>query len=86
LASEAVVKATGDIEMCAAGSTAVRRFIEKYQPLLGLHGHIHEGIGANYIGRTLCINPGSEYAQGILRGVIIVIDNEKIKNYQFVSG
>lgn len=70
----------------AAGSTAVRNAIEKYQPLLGLHGHIHESRGAVYIGRTFCVNPGSEYGEGILRGVIINLEKDKIKSYQFVSG
>lgn len=54
-----------------AGSQAVREVIEQYQPLLGLHGHIHESSGFRYIGKTLCINPGSEYEQGLLRGYII---------------
>ena len=46
------------------GSTALREAIQKHQPLLGLHGHIHEGRGATRIGKTLCINPGSMYEQG----------------------
>jgi Icc-related predicted phosphoesterase len=43
------------------GSIAVRRFIEDRQPLLTLHGHIHEsarltGLWKIRIGRTTCIN------------------------------
>ena len=43
------------------GSIAVRRFIEERQPLLTLHGHVHEsarltGIWKIRIGRTTCIN------------------------------
>ena len=43
--------------------------IEEYQPLLALHGHIHESRGAATIGRTLAINSGSEYASGRIHGV-----------------
>jgi hypothetical protein len=60
--------------------------IEKYQPLLGLHGHIHESRGAQKAGRTLMINPGSEYSEGILKGVIIMLDKKKVKDYVFTQG
>ncbi|MBS7621196.1 metallophosphoesterase [Candidatus Bathyarchaeota archaeon] len=73
-------------EFVNAGSVAVRDAIMKHQPLLGLHGHIHESRGAIKIGRTLCINPGSEYSEGILRAAIINIAKDKILSYQFVSG
>jgi Icc-related predicted phosphoesterase len=76
----------GQVVMFGAGSSAVRTTIEKYQPLLGLHGHIHESRNATQIGRTLCINPGSEYSEGILRGAIITLDKDKIKSYQLSSG
>lgn len=59
------------------GSTAVRAVIEKYQPLVGMHGHIHESVGFTNIGRTLCVNPGSEYREGILKGFIITVDEGK---------
>lgn len=68
------------------GSTALRKAIEKTQPLLGLHGHIHEGRGATRIGKTLCINPGSMYEQGTLLGAIVVLGNHKIENYVLTSG
>ena len=70
------------------GSTAVRAVIEKYQPLLSLHGHIHESRGVAKIGKTLCINPGSEYEQGILRGAVINFDekSKKVKSHLLVSG
>jgi hypothetical protein len=64
----------------------VKRLIEKYQPLLGLHGHIHESRGAQKVGRTLLINPGSEYSEGILKGVVIMFNKGKIKDYVFTSG
>ncbi len=76
----------GQFHEVPVGSEAVRVCIERYQPLLGLHGHIHESRGAFRIGRTLCLNPGSEYSEGILRGVIIDLDKKGIKNYQFISG
>lgn len=72
--------------MTACGSIAVRHAIEKYQPILGLHGHIHESRGVYKIGRTLCLNPGSEYSEGILRGVIIEIRDGKVKDFLFTQG
>ena len=72
--------------MYGAGSPAVREAIEKYQPVLSLHGHIHESRGATHIGRTLAVNPGSEYSEGILRGVQVTLTVEGVKNYQFTSG
>src|SRR5687768_15143501 len=68
------------------GSTAVRKAIEETQPLLGLHGHIHEGRGTSRIGKTLCINPGSMYEQGTLLGAIIVLEKNKIENYVLTTG
>jgi hypothetical protein len=53
------------------GSHAVREAIKRYQPVVGLHGHIHESRGAQKIGRTLCVNPGSDYSSGVLRGAVI---------------
>jgi len=76
----------GNVLMVPVGSTAVRAAIEKYQPLLGLHGHIHECKAAVKIGRTLCINGGSEYGEGILRGTIINLDDKGLRSYQFVAG
>ena len=73
-------------EMVNVGSTAVLKAIKEYQPLLGLHGHIHESRASQKIGRTVCVNPGSEYSEGILRGVIITLDETKVKNVQFTSG
>ncbi len=69
------------------GSTAVRQAIERHQPLLSLHGHIHESKGAIKIGKTLSINPGSAYEEGMLMGAIIQLDPKKgIKSYQLVNG
>ena len=68
------------------GSTALRKAIEKHQPLLGLHGHIHEGRGATRIGKTLCINPGSMYEQGTLLGAIVKLGRHKVENYVLTTG
>ncbi len=69
------------------GSKAVREAIEKYQPLLGLHGHIHESKGYFEIGKTKCYNPGSEYTEGILRGLLVDLDIKKgVKDFMFTSG
>ncbi|HWD76584.1 MAG TPA: hypothetical protein VG371_15725 [Solirubrobacteraceae bacterium] len=69
-----------------AGSTAVREAIERVQPLLGLHGHIHESKGDVRIGRTLCVNPGSDYASGRLHGVLLDVTPESIERHIFTEG
>jgi hypothetical protein len=80
------VIAGGEIVMASGGSISVRKAIETYQPLLGLHGHIHEAKGFLKIGRTLCINPGSEYGEGILRGVLVELDDATVKNFLLTQG
>jgi len=72
--------------MIPVGSKALREAIEKVQPLLSLHGHIHEGRGTTRIGKTLCINPGSMYEQGALLGAIVMLGRNKIENYMLTSG
>jgi hypothetical protein len=72
--------------MHGAGSQSVRKAIETHQPVLGLHGHIHESAAAARIGRTLCVNPGSEYGEGRLRGVLVNLSDGKIDGYQMTSG
>ena len=69
----------GGIEMRPVGSTACRQVIERYQPLLGLHGHLHESRGQHKLGKTLCVNPGSEYTEGALRGAVIDLHTRKRK-------
>ena len=73
-------------EVSPVGSTAVRQAIEEHQPLLCLHGHIHESPGSVRIGRTLAINPGSEYGEGVLRGVLITVGGGKILRRQATTG
>ncbi len=69
-----------------AGSKAVRKVVEKYQPLLLLTGHIHESRGLVKVGRTTVINPGSEYGEGVLRGCIFTLEPGKVVGYQMTSG
>jgi Icc-related predicted phosphoesterase len=68
------------------GSSALRKAIEQTQPLLGLHGHIHEGRGSTRIGKTLCINPGSMYEQGTLLGALVKLGKNKIESYVLTTG
>jgi hypothetical protein len=69
-----------------AGSQSIRAAIEKHKPMLGLHGHIHESQSVAKIGRTTCVNPGSEYGEGILRGCLINFVDGEVKGYQMTSG
>lgn len=80
------VTAMGQVQIISAGSTSVRKAIEQHQPLLGVHGHIHESRGIVMLGRTLCANPGSEYSEGILRGFLADLDKDKVKSYLLTSG
>jgi Icc-related predicted phosphoesterase len=69
------------------GSTAVRDAIMKHQPLLSLHGHIHEAKGTARLGKTLAINAGSLYEQGVLQGVLVELDPKKgIRSYTLTTG
>ncbi|MEM1517580.1 MAG: metallophosphoesterase [Nitrososphaerota archaeon] len=80
------VLASGELVMTHVGSIAVRKLIEKYQPLLGLHGHIHESKGMVKIGRTICLNAGSDYLAGNLQGAIVTLEDGKVKSYMFTIG
>lgn len=69
------------------GSTAVREAILKHQPVLSLHGHIHEGKGVTRLGKTLSINAGSMYEQGVLQGAVVELDPKRgIKTYTLTTG
>ena len=82
----AQITRAGQVVMFGAGSRSVRTAIEKTQPLLSLHGHIHESPGAVRIGKTLCINPGSDYGEGVLRGCILNLSAGQIDSYQLTAG
>jgi Icc-related predicted phosphoesterase len=76
----------GQVVLFGAGSKSIRNAIEKHQPMLGLHGHIHESQSVAKIGRTTCVNPGSEYGEGVLRGCLINFVDGEVKGYQMTSG
>ncbi|HTS33385.1 MAG TPA: metallophosphoesterase [Thermoplasmata archaeon] len=76
----------GEPDMVHVGSTAVRAAIERYQPLLGLHGHIHESKGSVSIGRTLSLNPGSAYTEGTLLGTVVDLDPDGIRATMMTTG
>jgi Icc-related predicted phosphoesterase len=76
----------GDVLRGPVGSTAVRRLIEERQPILSIHGHIHESGGERKIGTTVCVNPGSEANHGILRGYLVDIGDSGIELVQRVEG
>ena len=76
----------GQGHMKPVGSVAVREAIEVHQPLLSLHGHIHESRGTFRMGRTLCINPGSDYGDGILRGCLVTVSEGRVRGFQLTSG
>jgi Icc-related predicted phosphoesterase len=80
------VVVAGEIATGPVGSKAVRAAIERYQPLVSLHGHIHESRAVNKIGRTTSINPGSEYGDGNLRGALVNLKGNKLLSYQLVNG
>jgi Icc-related predicted phosphoesterase len=76
----------GGVQMAPVGSTAVTNVIKRYQPMLALHGHVHESRGNVKLGRTLCINPGSEYGEGVLRGVLVQIGKKGVEDFLLTSG
>lgn len=81
-----VEMAAGQPMMASVGSTSVRELIERVQPVLSLHGHIHESRATRKIGRTLAVNPGSSYTEGVLQGVIVRLKGSKVTGHQLVTG
>jgi Icc-related predicted phosphoesterase len=80
-----VVSTAGQPNMIPVGSTAVRELIERFEPVLALHGHVHESRGTTRIGRTLCVNPGSDYHTGRISGALLHLNDDRA-DYQFVVG
>jgi Icc-related predicted phosphoesterase len=78
----------GGAVMKPVGSTAVRDAIVRHQPMLSVHGHIHESRGIKKMGRTLAINPGSVYGDGVLQGAVLELDPKKgkVSKYLLVNG
>jgi Icc-related predicted phosphoesterase len=79
------VKRGGSI-MKPVGSTAVRDAILEYQPLLSLHGHIHESRGVQRLGKTVVINPGSAYSDWTLQGVIVDLEDHQVARFVPTTG
>lgn len=76
----------GEVTTGPVGSKAVRAAIERYQPLVSVHGHIHESRAASKVGRTTCLNPGSEYGDGNLRAALVNMKSAKLQSYQLITG
>jgi Icc-related predicted phosphoesterase len=76
----------GGSVMKPVGSTAVRDAILEYQPLLTLHGHIHESRGVQRLGKTVVINPGSAYSDWTLQGVIVDLEDHKVARFVPTTG
>jgi Icc-related predicted phosphoesterase len=76
----------GEVVTEPVGSRAVRRFVEDHQPLLSLHGHIHESQGEVRVGETTCLNPGSDYSSGYLSGATVTLAETAVREHQFTSG
>ena len=81
-----IIARGGQVMMKPVGSTAVRKAIEDVQPLLSLHGHIHEAAGHTRIGKTLAIKAGSEYAECIMKAAIINLEPDRVKGHVLISG
>jgi Icc-related predicted phosphoesterase len=81
-----VQQSAGQVKLGAVGSTAVRAAIERYQPLVSLHGHVHESAGFRRIGATMAVNPGSDYGTGSLNGALMTLSGDKLKAHQLVRG
>jgi uncharacterized protein len=76
----------GQVKLGPVGSTAVRDAIERYQPIVSLHGHVHESAGFRRLGRTMAVNPGSDYGTGALNGALMTLSKDKLKSHQLVRG
>lgn len=81
-----VEMAGGQAMLAPVGSTSVRDLIQRLQPVLSLHGHIHESRAVSKIGRTVAINPGSTYTEGVLQGAIVTLKGKKVTAQQLVTG
>ena len=77
----------GEPRMRPVGSRSIRQLIEDRQPTLALHGHIHEGRGRYKLGRTVGINPGSQYQDGVLMGVLVTVSpSAGVRDVTFTAG
>jgi Icc-related predicted phosphoesterase len=76
----------GQVRLGPVGSTAVRDAIERFQPIVSLHGHVHESAGFRRLGATMAVNPGSDYGTGALNGALMTLSKDKLKSHQLVRG
>src|SRR5207244_13630796 len=76
----------GDLLRGPVGSTGVRKAIETFKPVLGVHGHIHESGGERRIGETLYVNAGSEANHWGLRGYLIALSANGVERALRVEG
>jgi Icc-related predicted phosphoesterase len=76
----------GEPRIVHVGSSAVRTLIERYRPVLSLHGHIHESKAIDKIGPTTCVNPGSAYSEGVIDGVVVEVAGGTVRSCQLVTG
>jgi Icc-related predicted phosphoesterase len=81
-----VVLDGGEPRIVSVGSIAVRTLIEEVQPVLSLHGHIHESKAIAKIGKTTCVNPGSAYSEGVIDGAVIDLRKDRVRSCQLVTG
>ena len=81
-----VVYRAGQPEMMPVGARSLRTLIAERQPAVALHGHIHEGRGRYTIGRTVGFNPGSQYQDGVLLGLLLSLSTKGVRSYTFVAG
>jgi Icc-related predicted phosphoesterase len=76
----------GQQVLIPVGSTSFRTAILETQPLVGLHGHIHETKNAAKLKKSVLVDPGSEYSAGTLRGALVNLERNRVLSYQFTSG
>ncbi len=81
-----VVFEMGNPVQMHAGSSALTETIKQQQPMLGIHGHIHEGRGSIKIGNTVCVNPGSVYPEGLLQGALVTLNDGEVESVQLTQG
>jgi Icc-related predicted phosphoesterase len=76
---------------CRAGSRAVRRFIEDFQPDVCVCGHIHEAYGIVSLGVTLIVNPGAfqsgkyaslSYEKGLWKATLLEASTPKAFHFK----
>lgn len=52
------------------GSRSIRNFIRRVKPVICFTGHIHEGVGIDFIGKSAIVNPGPAFTGGYTSALI----------------